>query len=74
MPSSAGVLDRPVLPVALGVVPHGGSGRSAWLPTVTALLIVAAALCGPAIYNGYPLVFSDTAAYVSSLFTGDVPI
>lgn len=41
-------------------------GRFGWLRKAAALLVVTAALCWPAVYNGFPLVFADTAAYVQA--------
>jgi len=37
-------------------------------------LILICILIWPAIYNGYPLVYSDTGTYISSGFSGVVPV
>src|SRR4051794_17330328 len=37
------------------------------------VMLLAAIMLSPALWNGYPLVHSDTGTYVDSAFTGDVP-
>lgn len=37
-------------------------------------LLACCALIWPALYNGYPLVYSDTGSYIASGFTQEVPI
>lgn len=41
-----------------------------WTATVAALALSAALLCLPALYNGFPLVFSDTGTYIAQALQG----
>ena len=38
------------------------------------VIVLAGVMLWPAVWNGYPLVHSDTGTYVESAFTGHVPV
>jgi hypothetical protein len=44
------------------------------IATLGMVLLAALALCLPAIWNGFPLVYSDTGAYLATAFEGKVPM
>ncbi len=44
------------------------------LPALGLVLLGALTLCLPAIWNGFPLVYSDTGAYLATAFEGKVPM
>lgn len=55
-----------------------GNDISHWLrrqlPAIGMVLLGAFLLCLPAIWNGFPLVYSDTGAYLATAFEGKVPM
>lgn len=44
------------------------------LPALGWVLLGALVLCLPALWNGFPLVYSDTGAYLATAFEGKVPL
>lgn len=44
-----------------------------WAKTIFIILLASAAMLLPAFFNGFPLVYSDSGAYIASGFEGKVP-
>jgi hypothetical protein len=48
------------------------AGRAA-VRQAAAVILAAAVLAWPALLNGYPIIFTDTAAYLLHTITGEAP-
>ena len=44
-----------------------------WVKQIAIILLASAAMLLPAFFNGFPLLYSDTGAYIASGFEGSVP-
>ncbi|MFY8189971.1 MAG: hypothetical protein ACOVK9_03320 [Bacteroidia bacterium] len=45
-----------------------------WAKTLLVILLASASMLLPAFFNGFPLLYSDTGAYIASGFEGKVPL
>ncbi|MDP3929784.1 MAG: hypothetical protein Q8R57_12235, partial [Bacteroidota bacterium] len=45
-----------------------------WAQTIVVILLASASMLLPAFFNGFPLLYSDTGAYIASGFEGKVPL